>query len=125
MGYPSDADFEEAARGPIVTETPLSTLMHRAHQIATSKGFWEKDGGDIQAIALMHSELSEALEGIRHGNPPSDHIPTFSSVEEEFADVCIRIFDTCQKRGYRLMEAIEAKMQYNEGREYMHGGKTC
>lgn len=97
--------------------------MRSAHQIAKEHGWWELDRNDGEMIALMHSELSEALEGIRHGNPPSDHIPTFSAAEEEFADVLIRIFDTCHVRGYRLAEAIVAKMEYNNSRPYKHGGK--
>jgi len=126
MGYPTEADFEEAARGPSGPDYhyTFGVLQSRAHRIAKSKGFWDKDAGDICAIALMHSELSEALEAIRHGNQPSEHIPNFSGVEEELADVVIRILDTCEKRGYRLIDAILAKMDYNSTRPHMHGGKA-
>ena len=134
MGYPIDENFWEVHSVPstevqrriTMREYVLSAfkmLQQEAHQNAVEKGFWDEDRGDIYAIALMHSELSEALEGMRHGNPPSDHIPEYSAVEEEFADVLIRILDTCEKRGYRLAEAILAKMKYNRGREYKHGGK--
>ena len=78
---------------------------------------------DGELIALMHSELSEALEFLRKGNKPSDHIPEFLGVEEEFADVIIRIMDMAHRRGYRLAPAILAKMQFNESRPYKHGGK--
>ena len=71
----------------------------------------------------MHSELSEALEGIRHGNPPSDKIPAFSAAEEELADTIIRIMDLAQKRGWRIAEAITAKALFNQGRSHKHGGK--
>ena len=43
------------------------------HDWAISKGFWETERNDGEIIALMHSELSECLEGLRHKNPPSDN----------------------------------------------------
>ena len=99
----------------------IKELCKESHRIAVSKGFWDKERNDGEMIALMHSELSEALEGLRHGNPKSDKIPNFSAVEEEFADLLIRIGDTIEARGYRIEEAILAKMKYNENRPHMHG----
>jgi NTP pyrophosphatase (non-canonical NTP hydrolase) len=72
----------------------------------------------------MHSELSEALEGMRHNNPDSDKIPEFTSVEEELADVIIRIMDFAEERGHRVGRALIAKVAFNENREHMHGGKS-
>ncbi len=92
--------------------------------IAIEKGWWEGDRNEAELIALMHSELSEALEGLRHGNPPSDHIPAFSAIEEEFADVIIRIMDHAAAKGYRVGEALEAKIAYNRNRPHRHGGKA-
>ena len=74
-------------------------------------------------IALIHSELSEALEGLRHGNPKSEKIPEFTQLEEEFADVIIRIMHVGKVLGLRLPEAIIAKDKYNNNRPYKHGGK--
>lgn len=92
-------------------------------EIAAAKGWWKGDRNNGEIIALMHSELSEALEGLRHGNPASEHIPAFSAVEEEFADVVIRIMDVALARGWKVADAIVAKIEFNRGREYMHGGK--
>jgi len=91
--------------------------------IAESHGWWEKERNEGELIALIHSELSEALEALRHGNPASDHIPEFSGVEEEYADVIIRIMDHAKAKGYRVAEALVEKVKFNHLREYMHGGK--
>lgn len=94
------------------------------HDWARRKGFWDGDArNDGEIIALMHSELSEALEAVRRGDPPDDKIPQFSGYEAELADCVIRIMDTAAARGLRVGEAIVAKMAYNEGREYKHGKK--
>ena|SRR5690349_6160343 len=78
---------------------------------------------DARRIALMHSELSEGLEGLRHGNPPSDHIPEFSAIEEELADCIVRIMDISQERGWKVAEALIAKAKFNQTRSHRHGGK--
>lgn len=95
----------------------------KVNEIAVSKGWWKGDRNEAELICLMHSELSEALEGLRHGNPSSDHISDYSAVEEEMADVIIRIMDYAVAKKYRVAEALVAKMEFNHGREYRHGGK--
>jgi NTP pyrophosphatase (non-canonical NTP hydrolase) len=83
-----------------------------------------RDMSDATALMLIVSELSEAMEALRHGNPPSDKIDNFSGMEEELADACIRIFDLCVSRGFLLGDAILAKMSFNETRPFMHGDKS-
>lgn len=70
---------------------------------------------DGQRIALMHSELSEGLEGIRK-DEADDHLPHLPSVAVELADTLIRVFDFCGKNGVPLQEAIEQKLAYNASR---------
>lgn len=91
------------------------------HSIAKDKGFWNEPKNQAEMIALIHSELSEALEGLRKGNPPDDHIPDFSSVEAELADVVIRVLDMAAGFDYNVAEAIIAKVEYNASRPYKHG----
>lgn len=105
----------------------FETTAEQIHDLARQKGWWEGPRNDYEMIALMHSELSEAVEGLRAGNPPSEKIGKqgFSQVEEELADVVIRIMDTAAGRGWRVGDAVEAKMAYNAQRSYRHGGKLA
>ncbi len=101
----------------------FNAVAQEVNNIAVDKGWWEGDRNEGELIALMHSELSEALEAIRKGNPPDDKIPEFTGVEAELADVIIRIMDLAAAKGYRVGEAVVAKINYNKNRPYKHGGK--
>lgn len=93
------------------------------YEIAKSKGWHKNDRNEGELILLTHCELSEAVEAMREGNPQSEKIPGFTSVEEELADVVIRIMDMAQDKGYRVGDAIVEKVKYNKTRPHMHGGK--
>lgn len=101
----------------------FNEVAQEVNNIAIDKGWWKGERNDGELIALMHSELSEALEAIRQGNPPDDKIPEFTGVEAELADVIIRIMDFAAAKGYRVGEAVVAKINYNKNRPYKHGGK--
>jgi NTP pyrophosphatase (non-canonical NTP hydrolase) len=98
-------------------------LQEYIHQTAKEKGWWDNPRNDGEIIALIHSELSEALEAIRNGEPMSEKIPEFTELELELADVAIRLMDYAESRGIDLWSAIAAKAEYNKTRSYRHGGK--
>lgn len=97
----------------------FDTIGQLINSFMTYQGFWQSDNTG-EKIALMHSELSEALEADRK-NLESEHIPEFSGIEEELADVLIRIFDFARQRDLRLGAALAAKMQFNLTRPFKHG----
>lgn len=94
-----------------------------AHAVAQAKGWWDQDSDDSRLLMLMVCELAEACEWLRKGNPESDHIPPFLGLEEELADVVIRIMDYAGARELNVAGAIEEKLRFNAEREHKHGGK--
>jgi len=103
----------------------ISKLMDECCATAVRHGWWESGRQFPEIAALIHSEVSEAFEFYRHDNPNSDHIPAFSGMEEELADVLIRVFDYCGNHNLDLGGALLAKMEFNDKRPYKHGGKKC
>ena len=104
-------------------EKNINDVARVIHDYAISKGWWLAPRNDGEILALMHSEISEALEFLRHGNPPSDHVPEISGVAEEMADVVIRVMDYCHARDINIGKAIAAKHKFNMSRGFKHGGK--
>lgn len=104
--------------------TGLDLLAQACYSASLAKGFWfeGEKRNRAEMIALMHSELSEMLEGIRKPGPDS-HCPEFTSEEVELADLLIRAFDYAGGFNLRLGAALEAKMRFNATRPFMHGKK--
>lgn len=97
-------------------------LSNVVHCNAVAKGFWDDERNDGECIALIHSEISEALEGLRK-DKMDEHCPDLKSVEVELADAIIRILDFAGARNLQLGKAIIEKMLYNITRPYKHGKK--
>ena len=87
---------------------PADDITGSAHNVPNQRNFGE-------CIALIHSEVSEAMEGGRK-DKRDDHLPTFTSVEVELADALIRIFDLAGAMDLGLGEAFVAKYLYNQER---------
>ncbi|MEH7392428.1 MazG nucleotide pyrophosphohydrolase domain-containing protein [Bacillus sp. JJ1474] len=94
----------------------INNLCKEAYETAKSKGWHDEERETGTLLALIHSEVSEALEAVRKGNK--------DNFAEELADICIRTFDLCGSRGIDLGAAITRKMEFNKGRSYKHGGKA-
>lgn len=67
-------------------------------------------------LALIHSEISEALEGARK-DKMDDHLPHRRSEEVELADAIIRILDYAHGHGFLdIHGAVIEKRAYNQRR---------
>ena len=100
----------------------LSDAQYITHKTATDAGWYtnpqtgekiERNFGEV--IALMHSELSEALEADRK-DLMDDHLPHRKGVEVEFADCIIRILDTAAALDLDVAGALIEKNRYNQQR---------
>lgn len=69
-----------------------------------------------ELLALIHSEISECLEGERK-DLMDDKLPHRKMAEVELADALIRILDYSAGFGYDIQGAYEEKMLYNSTRE--------
>jgi NTP pyrophosphatase (non-canonical NTP hydrolase) len=102
----------------------LNNLAQSIHSDNARKGFWENSthGYESKAtkIALIHSELSEMLEGLR-GKKMDDKLEHRTMEETELADALIRIFDYAGGYGLDLGGAVMEKLAYNRQRPYKHG----
>lgn len=121
------------------TKDFINTLSKEIYQANKAKGFWEdrtelpqlgsltgeesivlEKAFNAQMLALIHSEISEALEADRK-DLMDDKLPHRKGLEVELADTMIRIFDMAGGLGIDLGGALTDKLEYNTSRAYKHG----
>jgi len=108
-------------------EKALEELTTLCFVTAEEKGWWKEPRTIPELLALIHSEVSEALEAYRDPAMNWTHLDYEGmkpvGLASELADVFIRIFDMAAGYQIPVAQAVTAKMAYNREREYRHGGK--
>lgn len=100
----------------------FDVIQHAAYTASCEAGWWD----DIQTplelsksvptkLCLIHSEISEAMEGHRK-HKQDDHLPEYTMFAVELADAVIRIADLAGAHNFPLGEIIARKMEYNASR---------
>lgn len=96
---------------------------------ATEKGWNETPDSTshkMEQLMLFTTEIAECAEYIRKKEQPAmdDKVPQLTGEAAELADLLIRVFHYCGKRGINLGEAIRLKHAFNINRPYRHD-KLC
>lgn len=101
----------------------LTKLALETHAQNVQAGWWNdpatgepRDRNVGELLCLVHSEISEAMEGHRKGLM-DDKLPHRPMVEVELADAIIRIFDIAGALQCDLGGAILEKIAFNRQRE--------
>lgn len=115
----------------------LDEIADSVHALAWEKGWHSKEESEDafleRACNNLHDEVSELHEAWRNnrlhalcdkseGMKKAGLLP-LTCIEEEFADIIIRVLDNCRKLGVDIQKAINMKHYFNMTREYRHGGK--
>ena len=94
----------------------LNEMSRLCHKIAVLKGFWDEKRNIGEALMLIVTELSEAMEAYRKQDE--------ENFKEELADAFIRLFDLCGGLKIDIQKEIDKKSEKNKNRPYKLG-KIC
>jgi NTP pyrophosphatase (non-canonical NTP hydrolase) len=108
------------------TGKTLNQMTAEIREVNVAKGWRTGNNTFGDYIALLHSELSEALEAYRDRRFEPYTAPNGKpdDVGSEMADLLIRLLDTCDVLGIDLAAEYERKIAFNWTRPYQHGGRT-
>lgn len=104
-----------------ITAALLDELTASVHADNRAAGWWHdlQTGRQLTVeeatpvkLALIHSEVSEALEAFRR-DKADDHLPHLSGLSVELADVIIRVLDLAGAHGINLGSVLQQKYEYN------------
>lgn len=85
----------------------IDEVAARQHDWVERMGWHNKSV--LEALALIASEVGEAVNECRHGKPSK-------ALAEELADIVLRTVDLAHDQGIDLEAALETKMRQNEER---------
>ena len=110
----------------------INDLIQTSHNTAKEKGWWDDSNRNVgELLALVHSEISEALEVYRIKGRDGlqeiweDEKGKPEGFVTELADVIIRIADLCGEFNLDLESTLVKKMEFNKTRPYRHGNKKA
>lgn len=93
----------------------IKQLQKKIHQQNIEAGWWDIPREKGTLLCLIHSEISEAMEGERK-DLMDYHLPHRKMAEVELADAVIRILDYAEEFGYDIESVITEKLEYNKHR---------
>ena len=108
-------ESSESTSTELYRSIPFAILQRRIHRQNRQMGWWDKPREMGTLLCLVHSEISEAMEGARK-NLMDDHLPHRSMLEVELADAIIRILDIAESEKLDVIGAIIEKVAYNRKR---------
>ena len=113
MNIEQSEKFVKFSKQPWMSEFKgiFEEMQKEVHATAKSKGWWDEERNDGEAIALMHSEIVEAYLGKHDAD---DKIPEFIGYEAELADCIIRIMDMAEARNWPVEKYIINEEVYND-----------